>query len=117
MHYLKIQPQLLHSLLLAEINNDRDDLFIFSINGKDMYFGNREFCVVSGLKCFKKSDFVFDPKGKNKLMDRYYLDHSVPPITEDEFIVIKNEITNVRRDMSLFLEKIFKEMIEYQKKV
>ncbi|KAM3217576.1 hypothetical protein P3L10_027019 [Capsicum annuum] len=72
MHFLKIQPQLLRSLLLAEINNDRDDLFIFNINGKELHFEKREFSVVSGLKCFKKSDFVSDPKVKNKLMNRYY---------------------------------------------
>ncbi|KAF3617881.1 hypothetical protein FXO38_22678 [Capsicum annuum] len=155
--------------------------------------------MVSGLKCFKKSDFISDPKVKNKLMDRYYLgmnkvmrsvfyddfvnkkiafrdedlyeiglvyfisrflhselprtfikkvdfdliesghylndivftdeeelefnlgaihqdslghehrndsDHSVPPITEDAFSVLKNEIVNARRHMSLFQEKV-----------
>ncbi|KAF3681558.1 hypothetical protein FXO38_01648 [Capsicum annuum] len=44
-------------------------------------------------------------------------DHSVPSISEDKFTVLKNEIANVRRDMPLFQEKVFKEMIEYQKKV
>ncbi|KAF3626290.1 hypothetical protein FXO38_29347 [Capsicum annuum] len=34
------------------------------------------------------------------------LDHSVPPITEDGFSVLKNEIANVRRHMSLFQEKV-----------
>ncbi|KAF3667488.1 hypothetical protein FXO38_08568 [Capsicum annuum] len=33
-------------------------------------------------------------------------DHSVPPITEDVFSVLKNEIVNVRRHMSLFQEKV-----------
>ncbi|KAF3629769.1 hypothetical protein FXO38_27518 [Capsicum annuum] len=33
-------------------------------------------------------------------------DHSIPPITEDAFTVLKNEIANVRRDMSLFQEKV-----------
>ncbi|PHU10685.1 hypothetical protein BC332_22545 [Capsicum chinense] len=32
-------------------------------------------------------------------------DHSVPSISEDTFTVLKNEIANVRRDMSLFQEK------------
>ncbi|PHU29938.1 hypothetical protein BC332_02031 [Capsicum chinense] len=44
-------------------------------------------------------------------------DHSIPPITEDAFTILKNEITNVRRDMSLFQEKVFKEMIEYHNNV
>ncbi|PHU00074.1 hypothetical protein BC332_29861 [Capsicum chinense] len=35
------------------------------------------------------------------------LNHSVPPITEDAFFVLKNEIANVRRHMSLFQEKSF----------
>ncbi|KAF3629370.1 hypothetical protein FXO38_27711 [Capsicum annuum] len=214
MYFLKIQPQLLCSLLLAEIDNDRDVLFIFNINDKELHFEKRKFSVVSGLKYFKKSDFVSDPKVKNKLMDRYYpgmnkvmrsvfyddfvnkkitfrvedfyeirlvylisrflqselprtfikkadfdliesghylkydwgdivftneeevefnlgaihqdslghehrndLDHSVPSISEDTFTVLKNEIVNVRCDMSLFQEKVLDEMIEYQKKV
>ncbi|KAF3618222.1 hypothetical protein FXO38_33558 [Capsicum annuum] len=33
-------------------------------------------------------------------------DHSVPPITEDAFIVLKTEIANVYRDMLLFQEKV-----------
>ncbi|PHU09239.1 hypothetical protein BC332_21099 [Capsicum chinense] len=33
-------------------------------------------------------------------------DHSVPPITEDVFSILKNEIANVRRHMSLFQEKV-----------
>ncbi|PHT74236.1 hypothetical protein T459_21513 [Capsicum annuum] len=33
-------------------------------------------------------------------------DHSVPPITEDAFSMLKNEIANVRRHMSLFQEKV-----------
>ncbi|PHU18046.1 hypothetical protein BC332_13741 [Capsicum chinense] len=32
--------------------------------------------------------------------------HSVPPITEDAFSILKNEISNVRRHMSLFQEKV-----------
>ncbi|KAF3669885.1 hypothetical protein FXO38_07382 [Capsicum annuum] len=35
----------------------------------------------------------------------YDSDHFEPPISEDVFIVLKNEIANVRRDMSLFQEK------------
>ncbi|PHU02476.1 hypothetical protein BC332_27727 [Capsicum chinense] len=192
------EVELLRSLLLAKTDNDRDDLFIFNINGKDLHFKKREFSVVSGLKCFKKSDFVSDPKVRNKLMDRYYpgmdkvmrfvfyddfdfvnkkiafrdedlyeiglvyfigrflhselprtfikkadfdlvesshylkydwgeelkfnlgaihqdslghehrndLDHSILPITEDAFSVLKNEIANVCHHMSLFQEEV-----------
>ncbi|PHT77219.1 hypothetical protein T459_20741 [Capsicum annuum] len=72
MQQLKVQPQLLRNLLQAETENNRDDLFIFRLNGKLLHFGKREFCVVTGLRFDKKSDFYSDFKAPNKLMSKYY---------------------------------------------
>ncbi|KAF3662729.1 hypothetical protein FXO38_11009 [Capsicum annuum] len=86
--------ELLRSLLLAKTKNNRDDLFIFNINGKDLHFGKRKFSVVSVLKCFKKSDFVFDPKVRNKLMDRYYpgMDKVMRFVFYDDFDFVNKKI-------------------------
>ncbi|PHU11663.1 hypothetical protein BC332_18593 [Capsicum chinense] len=72
----------------GETDNDRDDSFIFNINGKDLHFRKREFSVVNGLKYFKKSDFVFDPKVRNKLMDRYYpgMNKVMSSVFYDDFV-------------------------------
>ncbi|XP_059302198.1 uncharacterized protein LOC132054159 [Lycium ferocissimum] len=69
---LNVQPQLIRSLMYAETEHDRDDMFIINLNGKELRFGIREFAIVTGLKCGMDSEFVSDPDSPNRLMDMYF---------------------------------------------
>lgn len=53
-----------------KIVDDRDDVFIFRLNGKGLYFEKAEFSIITGLKCGKKSYFFY-PNVPNKLMQWY----------------------------------------------
>ncbi|KAG5604441.1 hypothetical protein H5410_025933 [Solanum commersonii] len=68
MPHIKVQPQLLRSLLLVETKNDRDDMFIVNVNDTELKFGIREFVVITGLKCGLDSDFYSDPDSPNRLL-------------------------------------------------
>ncbi|XP_060195945.1 uncharacterized protein LOC132625148 [Lycium barbarum] len=69
---IKVHPQLIRSLMYAEIDNDRDDMFIIKLNGEELYFGIREFAIISGLKCGMPSEFVRDHNSPNRLMNSYF---------------------------------------------
>ncbi|XP_059310743.1 uncharacterized protein LOC132062121 [Lycium ferocissimum] len=78
---LKVQPQLLRSLMYAETDHDRDDMFIMKVNGKLLHFGIREFAIITGLKCGMDSEFVSDPDSSNRLMTRYFNGQTKVPKT------------------------------------
>ncbi|XP_060210367.1 uncharacterized protein LOC132637272 [Lycium barbarum] len=69
---IKVHPQLIRSLMYAETDNDRDDMFIIKLNGEELFFGIREFAIISGLKCGMPSEFVSDHNSPNRLMDSYF---------------------------------------------
>ncbi|KAF3624821.1 putative Cytochrome, family 82, subfamily C, polypeptide 2 [Capsicum annuum] len=92
---LKIQPQLLRNLLQAETENNRDDLFIFRLNGNLLRFGKRKFCVVTGLR--STEDLIFNEYLKTTMFKHY-----------------SNE---VRAEMLKFQKKVLDEISNNQKKV
>lgn len=57
MQSVKVQPQLLRNLLYLKTDDDSDDIFIFRLNDKELHV-DKEFFIISGLKCGKKADFV-----------------------------------------------------------
>ncbi|PHU17378.1 hypothetical protein BC332_13073 [Capsicum chinense] len=70
-------------MLQAETENNRDDLFIFRLNGNLLHFGKRKFCVVTGLRSDKKSIFFSDFKAPNKFMPKYY--HGIEKVKRSDF--------------------------------
>ncbi|KAK4708558.1 hypothetical protein R3W88_029483 [Solanum pinnatisectum] len=72
MPHIKVQPQLLRTLLLVETKSDRDDMFIVNLNGTELKFEIREFVVIAGLKCGLNSDFYSDSTSPNRLLARYF---------------------------------------------
>ncbi|WMV14662.1 hypothetical protein MTR67_008047, partial [Solanum verrucosum] len=84
MPHIKVQPQLLRSLLLVETKNDRDDMFIVNENDTELKFGIREFVVITGLKCGLDSDFYSDPDSPNRLLAQYF--PGIKQVRKSEFI-------------------------------
>lgn len=70
--FIRVQPQLIRSILLVETENDRDDMFIINMNGTELRFGIREFVAITGLKCGVNIDFVSDTTVPNKLLEMYF---------------------------------------------
>ncbi|KAH0654582.1 hypothetical protein KY289_032260 [Solanum tuberosum] len=84
MPHIKVQPQLLRSLLLVETKNDRDDMFIVNVNDTELKFGIREFAVITGLKCGLDSDFYSDLDSPNRLLAQYF--PGIKLVRKPEFI-------------------------------
>ncbi|PHT44857.1 hypothetical protein CQW23_14015 [Capsicum baccatum] len=76
----------------------------------DRYYPGMDKYVFSDIVFTDEEELEFnlgaihqDSLGHEHHNDSY---HSIPPITEDAFSVLKNEISNVRSHMSLFQEKV-----------
>ncbi|KAG5600053.1 hypothetical protein H5410_031423 [Solanum commersonii] len=52
--------------------DNRDDMFVFDINGKETHFGLREFLVITDFKCSECMDFDHDPNSTSRLLSRYF---------------------------------------------
>ena len=67
--------QVVHSLLLREITVDgaRENELLVSIGGKKARFGQKEFCLVTGLRFGQLSDIVNTPYvgNANGIQERY----------------------------------------------
>ncbi|PHU13155.1 hypothetical protein BC332_20085 [Capsicum chinense] len=114
MQQLKVQPQLFRNLLQAETENNRDDFFIFRLNGKLLHFGKREFCVVTDLRFDKKSDFYSDFKAPNKLMSKYY--PGIEKVKKSDFYIDFAVTVNFCKEDDLYeIDIVFtdEEMVKY----
>ena len=70
---LKLQGQLVHCLLLREVNHPATDEIWFSIGGYNLRFSIGEFGIITGLKCvddFDRSSIA--NYEKNTLIEKYF---------------------------------------------
>ncbi|KAH0654423.1 hypothetical protein KY289_032101 [Solanum tuberosum] len=86
---LKVQPQIIRSLV-HHLSNNRDDMFVFDINGKEMHFGLREFLVITGFKCGGCMVFDHDQNSTSKLLSRYF-PNVVDKVLKVDFIRVFKE--------------------------
>ncbi|KAL3354161.1 hypothetical protein AABB24_018691 [Solanum stoloniferum] len=86
---LKVQPQIIRCLV-HHLANNRDDMFVFDINGKEMHFGLREFLVITGFKCRGCMVFDHDQNSTSKLLSRYF-PNAVDKVLKADFIRVFKE--------------------------
>ncbi|KAK4377063.1 hypothetical protein RND71_003359 [Anisodus tanguticus] len=89
---LKVQPQLLRSLMYVKTYHDRNDMFIIKVNGKELHFGIREFAIITSLKCGMDIEFVSKLDSPNRLINVYFngLFKVSKPMLVSIFIDFKN---------------------------
>ncbi|KAJ8529102.1 hypothetical protein K7X08_035937 [Anisodus acutangulus] len=97
---LKVQPQVLRSLIYAETDHDRDDMFIIKVNGKELHFGIREFAMITGLKCGMDNEFFSEPDSPNISINRYFNGPTKVP---------KAMLFN---DMKAYMDKSFEDLLK-----
>ena len=71
---VKLQPQVLHCLLLREVSQSKFDKIWFNIFGVRLKFSIGEFAFITGLKCI--DDFERNKIGKyvkNNLLTKFFL--------------------------------------------
>ena len=73
------QAQVIHSLLLREVECADADLICFLVGGKELRFGLVEFSMLSGLKCVGNLDTSVLYEWDGQLMSKYFGDDKVVP--------------------------------------
>ena len=74
MKNVKMQPQVLHYLLLREVCQLKSNEIWFAISSFRLRFSIAEFAVVTGLKCVDDFDRKKIGKSlKNKLVDKFLM--------------------------------------------
>ncbi|KAK4370154.1 hypothetical protein RND71_009629 [Anisodus tanguticus] len=80
--------------MYAEIDHDRDDMFIIKVNGKDLHFDIREFAIITGLKCGMDKEFVSEPNSPNRLINSTFLfstQSNIAFVTKLHFDLVESE--------------------------
>ncbi|KAL2497171.1 Uncharacterized protein Adt_22721 [Abeliophyllum distichum] len=72
MRRLILQPQLIHSLLLRQVQQPKDDEIWFRIGGECIRFSLDEFCLTVGLRGVGIVYISTYDSGKNLLKDTYF---------------------------------------------
>ncbi|CAH9094398.1 unnamed protein product [Cuscuta epithymum] len=80
---LKLQPQLVHCLLLREISHSIPKEIWFDVSGFGLRFSIAEFAVVTGLKCSGEFDTSTIPSSdSNSLIKKYF--NSCSKVTRED---------------------------------
>ena len=66
------QLQLIHCLINRELKHTPDDVFAIEINNKKLFFGLREFGIVTGLNCVSDDTSINVPNSRCSLMSSYF---------------------------------------------
>ncbi|KAH0634893.1 hypothetical protein KY284_037679 [Solanum tuberosum] len=68
------QLQVIHCLINRELKHTPDDVFAIEINNKKLFFGFREFGIVTGLNCVSDGTPINVPDSKCSLLSSYFLE-------------------------------------------
>ncbi|KAH0637629.1 hypothetical protein KY289_037544 [Solanum tuberosum] len=66
------QLQVIHCLINRELKHTPDDVFAIEINNKKLFFGLREFGIVTGLNCVSDGTPITVPDSKCSLLSSYF---------------------------------------------
>ncbi|KAH0683576.1 hypothetical protein KY290_022196 [Solanum tuberosum] len=66
------QLQVIHCLINRELKHTPDDVFAIEINNKKLFFGLREFGIVTGLNCVSDGTPINVPDSKCSLLSSYF---------------------------------------------
>ncbi|KAH0721801.1 hypothetical protein KY284_006831, partial [Solanum tuberosum] len=66
------QLQVIHCLINRELKHTPDDVFAIEINNKKLFFGLREFGIVTGLNCVSDGTPITVPNSKCSLLSSYF---------------------------------------------
>ncbi|KAG5596433.1 hypothetical protein H5410_037665 [Solanum commersonii] len=66
------QLQIIHCLINRELKHTPDDVFASEINNKKLFFGLREFGIVTGLNCVSDGTPINVPDSKCSLLSSYF---------------------------------------------
>ncbi|KAH0779057.1 hypothetical protein KY290_005484 [Solanum tuberosum] len=66
------QLQVIHCLINRELKHTPDDVFAIEINNKKLFFGLREFGIVTGLNCVSDGTLITVPDSKCSLLSSYF---------------------------------------------
>ncbi|KAH0658208.1 hypothetical protein KY289_026956, partial [Solanum tuberosum] len=66
------QLQVIHCLIYRELKHTPDDVFTIEINNKKLFFGLREFVIVTGLNCVSDGTPINVPDSKCSLLSSYF---------------------------------------------
>ncbi|KAK4736859.1 hypothetical protein R3W88_000556 [Solanum pinnatisectum] len=66
------QLQVIHCLINRELKHTPDDVFALEINNKKLFFGLREFGIVTGLNCVSDGTPINVPDSKCSLLSSYF---------------------------------------------
>ncbi|KAK4718099.1 hypothetical protein R3W88_016437 [Solanum pinnatisectum] len=66
------QLQVIHCLINIELKHTPDDVFAIEINNKKLFFGLREFGIVTGLNCVSDGTPINVPDSKCCLLSSYF---------------------------------------------
>ncbi|KAK4737693.1 hypothetical protein R3W88_001390 [Solanum pinnatisectum] len=73
------QLQVIHCLINRELKHTPDDVFAIEINNKKLFFGLREFGIVTGLNCVSDGTPINVPNSKCSLLSSYFLEKITLP--------------------------------------